>query len=365
MDIDHIDPWLKNSKVYAQSHEIKINSRNNYIADPSDPNKEIYSLIKSGSKSRKDTPDSMTYKGSYVKGQDKLEAIATQLKSCFLNNVPSFGTSNAEIDESLLEIYHSNFSPSNHQIWENFNLNASLEDIKRMIMDLKINKDPGPMNISSSFLQHNIDITAPIIHNAINTIFLTGRIPDDWKKCYKSPIPKKGSAIEVENYRGIAMQSCIPKILDKFITKLLYDFLGDSITKNQHGFRKGKSTTSNLIEMTQLIHDNSKTAQIDVIYFDYSKAFDQIRHDLLAVKLCKLSMPYNFFRLIMKFIINRKYILKVDNIVTNLEIVDHCGPVIYIIFSNDLDLDALCYADDMKLFKIIRNMEDRKEHSAI
>lgn len=223
------------------------------------------------------------------------------------------------------------------------------------------------MNISAGFLQHNVEIVSPIIQNATNTIALTGRFPDDWKTSFISPIPKKGSSVNVENYRGIAMQSCIPKIMDKFITKLLYEFLGDTISGNQHGFRKGKSTTTNLIEITQLIHNNSKQSQIDVIYFDYSKAFDHIRHDLLAVELCKLSMPYNFYRLIMNFVIGRKYILKVDNIIRNIEIEpkssvpqgSHFGPVLYILFTNDVGLDELCYADDTKLYQVINNMNDR------
>lgn len=138
-----------------------------------------------------------------------------------------------------------------------------------MISELKVSKDPGPMSISATFLQYNAEILAPILCNAINTIIHTGRIPEDWKVSYITPIPKKGSPISIENYRGIAMQSCIPKILDKFITGLLYKQMGSIITPNQHGFRKGKGTTTNLIEITQLLHDNAKDAQIDVIYFDY------------------------------------------------------------------------------------------------
>lgn len=169
------------------------------------------------------------------------------------------------------------------------------------------------MQTSAGFLQHNVDIVAPIICNAINTVILTGVIPDDWKISYITPIPKKGSPVNIENYRGIAMQSCIPKILDKYITKILYDFLGSIISPNQHDFRKGRSTTTNLLEITQIIHDHAKNSQDNVIYFDYSKAFDQIRHDLLAAKLSKLSMPFSLFRLIMNFVVGRKYVLKVDN----------------------------------------------------
>lgn len=141
-----------------------------------------------------------------------------------------------------------------------------------MINDLSIRKDPGPMGISAAFLQFNIETVAPILVQCINTIFLTGRIPT-----------KKGAITDIENYRGIAIQSCIPKLLDRIITRILYETLESIIDPNQHGFMRGKSTQTNLAEISQFIHNESRSSQIDVIYFDFSKAFDQIRHDLLAV----------------------------------------------------------------------------------
>lgn len=122
------------------------------------------------------------------------------------------------------------------------------------------------------------------------------------------------------------------------------------ISINQHGFRRNKGTTTNLIEITQLLHDNVKNCQVDVIYFDYSKAFDQIRHDLLAAKLSQLAMPFNLYRLIMNFVVDRKYILKVDGQQTTFEIKprssvpqgSHFGPVLYILFTNDMGLGELC-----------------------
>lgn len=319
-------PWLKSSKSYEKSHIFKQNARRNFIANPTESNKDIYkracifnsnvyemernqflnnvmndtkgntmefySLMKSCTNTRKDTPERMLYKGKYVKGEEKLWAIASQLGSCFLQNPPSLGSNIEEINDSLLDIYNLNFNDAHSHLWQNFNLHITNELVAKMIGELKVNKDPGPMSIPAAFLQHNVEILSPIIQNAINTITLTGNIPEDWMKSYIAPIPKKGSTIDVENYRGIAMQSCLPKILDKFITKLLYEHLGETISPNQHGFRKGKSTTTNLIELTQLLHENAKKLQIDVIYL---KAFDQIRHDLLAAKLSKLLQSNNEF----------------------------------------------------------------------
>lgn len=225
------------------------------------------------------------------------------------------------------------------------------------------------MQIPPNFLQFNAESVAPIIANAINVMFCTGRVPEDWKMSYITPIPKKGSTVEIANYRGIAMQSCLPKILDKHLTNILYDWLGDTIGPQQHGFMRGRGTTTNLLEITQFLHENTKDGQVDVIYLDYSKAFDHIRHDLLAAKLSDLGMPFSLYRLIMNFITDRRYILKIDGVATEHEILpkssvpqgSHIGPILYILFTNGLGLDELCYADDTKLFLLIKDMNDRNE----
>lgn len=122
----------------------KKNYLNKVIDDTSGNTKEFYSLMKSATKHRRDTPDIMTHKGRQVKGQAKIAAMAEQLGSCFLKNVPSLGTNNLEIDESLLEIYETNFTDEKSSLWDNLNLKISLEEIKKMIQELKPKKDPVP-----------------------------------------------------------------------------------------------------------------------------------------------------------------------------------------------------------------------------
>lgn len=354
------------SKIYVDCREAFLRK----VINESDGNThEFYSLMKNGSKTRNDTPDTMIFENAYVEGDSKLSAMALHLGSNFLQNPPSFGEGAFSVNDSLFDIYQTNFDISHIGRWEGLNLKISIDTVSKLIKQLNSKKDPGPMKISADFLKFNSEALAPIITNALNTMILTGNIPDDWKECFLIPIPKKGSPINIENYRGIAIQSCLPKLLDQIITNILYEYLGDTISRNQHGFMRGRSTTTNLLEITQLIHENQKHSQIDVVYFDYSKAFDQIRYDILAVKLSQTGMPFMLYRLIMNFVINRKYIIKIDGVETNKSIVpkssvpqgSHFGPILFILFINGIGVGELCYADDTKIFKIIRNMNDRNE----
>ena len=53
--------------------------------------------------------------------------------------------------------------------------------------------------------------------------------------------------------------------------------------KNQHGFRKGRSCLSQLLEHQEsIIAALEKNKNYDVIYTDFSKAFDKCDHSIIA-----------------------------------------------------------------------------------
>jgi hypothetical protein len=51
---------------------------------------------------------------------------------------------------------------------------------------------------------------------------------------------------------------------------------------NQHGFMKNRSTITNLLEYASFVLNSIENSnQVDLIYTDFSKAFDCVRHQLL------------------------------------------------------------------------------------
>ena len=58
------------------------------------------------------------------------------------------------------------------------------------------------------------------------------------------------------------------------------------LTKEQHGFMKGRSCLTNLLEtfedITKMLDEGDG---VDMIYLDYSKAFDSVPHRRLIAKI--------------------------------------------------------------------------------
>ena len=58
------------------------------------------------------------------------------------------------------------------------------------------------------------------------------------------------------------------------------------IKSNQHGFRKSKSCLTNLLDFNEFVAKVLDDGLcLDVLYFDFKKAFDKVPHKLLVKKL--------------------------------------------------------------------------------
>ena len=71
------------------------------------------------------------------------------------------------------------------------------------------------------------------------------------KQANVTPLHKKGPKNLVENYHPISLTSIICKTMEKFITDCLLEHMEKNklFTPHQHGFRKGRSCITQLIEV--------------------------------------------------------------------------------------------------------------------
>jgi len=99
---------------------------------------------------------------------------------------------------------------------------------------------------------------------------------------------KKVQKDDPGSYRPISLTLVLGKVMEWIISEVIMDQLKVNlgIRPSQHGFTNRRSCLTNLIsffdKVTQLV-DEGKT--VDVVYLDFSKAFDIVPHTILMEKL--------------------------------------------------------------------------------
>lgn len=201
--------------------------------------------------------------------------------------------------------------------------------------------------------------------------FLDGVLPDAWKKANVSPLHKSGSKIQVSNYRPVSLTSIVGKVMEKIMRDELMVYLVSNklINVKQHGFMPGKSCATNLLEfIDKVTYEIEQGNYVDVIYTDFSKAFDKVSHTKLLVKLKAYGIIDESYEWIRSFLTGRKQRIILGEASSDWAEVTSgvpqgsvLGPILFVIYINDL-LDAiqspsLSYADDLKLLGVFNRAE--------
>lgn len=102
---------------------------------------------------------------------------------------------------------------------------------------------------------------------------------------------KSSDSSLVTYYRPISISPQITKIFESIIFYNLRPKLNHILIPWQHGFRAGKSTiTCSVYSLPLFMTSLSKGSQVDIIFIDFSKAFDTVPHNLLIKELDRICL---------------------------------------------------------------------------
>ena len=155
-----------------------------------------------------------------------------------------------------------------------------------MLKNLNVNKAVGPNGILGFILKYCSDQLVASLFCLFNASMQNGIVTDQWKEANVTTVYKAGDEQLVRNYRPISLLCIVSKVMERCLHNHIYPQVKNSIHLLQHGFMKNHSCTSQLLKVYNSIGSVlDKGGQVDIVYLDYSRAFDSVSHSLLLYKL--------------------------------------------------------------------------------
>ncbi|CAM5124933.1 unnamed protein product [Natator depressus] len=247
------------------------------------------------------------------------------------------------------------------------------EQVKNDLDKFDVFKSPGPDETRPGTMKELTEEISEAFASIFEKSWKTGEIPEDWKRAHIVLIYKKRNKGNPGNYRPVSLTSVPGKIMEQIIKESICKHLEDNkvISNSQHGFVRNKSCQTNLIAFSDKVTSLVDSGEaVDVVYLDFSKAFDTVLNDLLINKLGKYNLDGAIIRWVHNWLDKHSQRVVINGsqscwkgITSGVPQGSVLGPVLLTVFINDVDHDIertiIKFVDDTKLGRVASALEDR------
>ena len=298
-----------------------------------------------------------------------------------LSNADGCLINNCEMKCELLNEYFSSVFTEDNHVQPSLNrsnicippLNVDETKVFDAVSLLKSNSAAGPDGVPSQFIKATAKILTPVLTILFNRCLDESFVPQIWKQAFVTPLFKKGSKTKLENYRPISLTCHLCKIFERLLCQHIGQYLHtyDKFETVQHGFRKGFSTVSNLIDFYDCVFlELDDGIPMDVIYYDLSKAFDKVSHSKLNIKLISEGIVGPIGKWITEWLSDRVQAVVLEGKHSDWRRVSSgvpqgsvLAPLLFTVYIKSF-ADSLCekigkFADDTKTGSKIHSVADR------
>lgn len=308
-----------------------------------------------GRKKTSNYPNTMTYKTKNISGN--------------FNIAQAFNNHYSEVAPNLIKKLpknsDSNVSKSTPENNSSFLFQKTTRyEILTLLNKLDNKKSKDLYDFPIDIIKATADLIAEPLSHIINHSIKGGVFPETLKHAKVIPLFKKGPRDDIKNYRPISVLPLFDKIFEQVMHKRLSKFLdkNEYLDKNQHGFQKGKSTSSAVLQLSRMIEKSLKAKEYGcAIFLDLAKAFDTVNHPILLQKLQRSGVRGPILKWFHSYLSNRLQTVTINQTKSDPKHISHgvpqgsvLGPLLFLIYINDISLNttlsSILFADDTCLF---------------
>ena len=358
------------SDIKRKIRELKNENWNKRLSEIKPSNQSIWKIAKHCKKGRGAMPPLVSSGKTCITNKEKAAAISEYFGKQHENPLEHDNPQHTqEVDSTVKEALERNDDDSPEF--------TNIDEIIGIIRNLRNPKAPGADEVNNILIKNLPEKGLDYLKNIVNSCLRLSHFPKAWKHAKVIPIPKPGKpANEVSGYRPISLLSSISKILERILLRRINDHLEEHkvIPDQQCGFRRGRSTSHQLIRIIKTTKENiRKKKSTGVIFLDVEKAFDRVWHNGLLYKMIKLNFPLNLIKSVSSFLSERSFSVFVKGQLSEKKQIRFgvpqgavLSPTLYNIFTHDVvrettDKIAL-FADDTALFHSSEDATEIKQH---